>query len=126
MTDDSTNRVHEGNLHLARRVQLYGLVALVVGFIAYGTSGCPEKAAQVAEQEFILVIPSDAHGKLEYCAYGTRTERTTRVPLEKPIENLCGPNKAEVMARASAHQKQVEQEEKVCFRRSVLGRLFGL
>lgn len=126
MAQESPNRRHEANLRLARRVQLFGLGAVVVGFIAYGTSGCPEKAAKVAEQEFILVIPSDARGKLEYCAFGTRTARTTRVPLEEPIENLCGPNKAEVMARASAHQKQVEQEGQACFRRSVLGRLFGL
>jgi hypothetical protein len=126
MTDDATNRLSEGNLRLAWRVQLCGLVALVVGFIAYGFSGCPEKASKAAELQFILVIPSDARGKLEYCAYGTRVNRSTRVPVEEPIENLCGPSKAEVMARASAYQKQVEQEGRACFSRSVLGRLFGL
>ncbi|WP_126223353.1 hypothetical protein [Burkholderia ambifaria] len=126
MAENSTNRLSEANLRLARRVQLYGLVALVVGFIAYGFSGCPEKAAKLGELQFILVIPSDAHGKLEYCAFGTRVSRTARVPVEEPIENLCGPNKSEVMARASAYQKQAEQEGRTCFSRSVLGRLFRL
>ena len=126
MSEDFTNRSHEAHLRLTRRVQLYGLVALCVCFIVYGFSGCPEKAANAAEQQFIVVIPSDARGKLEYCAFGTRVNRMTRVPVEEPIKNLCGPNKAEVMARAADYQKQVEQDGRACFRRSFLGRLFGL
>ncbi|MBK3780324.1 hypothetical protein G3A43_08640 [Paraburkholderia aspalathi] len=111
-------------------LQCTALVVVIVGLYSYALSGCPAAAARSSAARLLVVIPTDARGKLEYCAFATQAMRgMTREATGGPLENLCGPDRAEVEARAKAYQQEIMAQGQRCYVRSlvprVLSGLFG-
>ena len=112
---------------VVRRLQFGALFAIVIGMLSYEFSGCPAAADKTKAANTLVVVPTDARGKLEYCAFDTRlTREMTRVPDGAPLENLCGPNRADVETRAAAFKREVAAQGQMCFYHLPLLRALGL
>ena len=97
-------------------LQLCALSALVIGLLSYGFSDCPDATDKTEVANTLQIVPTDARGKLEYCAFATRvTREQTRVPDGPPLENICGASKKEVEAQAAAYQREVAAQGTSCF-----------
>ncbi|MEX3983964.1 hypothetical protein AB4Y45_33805 [Paraburkholderia sp. EG287A] len=90
--------------------------AFVIALLSYRFSDCPAADDKSKVAETLTVVPTDARGKLEYCAFATRvTREMTRVPDGGPLADLCGQNKQEVEAHAAAYQRDVAIQGQRCF-----------
>lgn len=109
------------------RLQVCAMSAVVIGLFSYGFSDCPTAAEKVRAANTLLVVPTDARGKLEYCAFATRvTREMTRLPDGAPLDDMCGKTKQEVETQAAAYQREVAAQGQSCFFHHRLLRVLGL
>ncbi|KVP98175.1 hypothetical protein WJ96_06275 [Burkholderia ubonensis] len=115
MTEQRTPRLRMvGRAVLAFSTGVLSLIATLAGLSGAALIVLTPKCPAVTPE--YTVVATDVHGKLEYCV--AEAQPVFRKPGMRNnvvhTDAACGPNKAELVAKAAAMSRQAEEDDKAC------------
>lgn len=97
-----------------RRLQYAALIAFIAIMFGYAHSDCPQATSMLETVQHLEIMPSDARGKLEYCAYEVQTYRGRKLYPDS-VRDLCGPTRAAVTALVEAYRDEGVHKQQGCW-----------